>query len=237
VPEDDRDRRWPSTEAHIFQDRHGQWRARVCLSIGGQVRMFYVPARTETGAASRLQLLLRVETVLDDIGVLFGFTSDKSATAELARTCTERDDARAELTRFQLAIEQAACDTPGIEACVFFGPMSDAKPQGAAAVAWDRAHQWADGDDFFTAEARATLKMLFARVAARDEEEIRPFILRPKQVRGILDYVRSVVRSLGDWSAYDRWHELSGEVEQLRARCTVLKSELADARQQLQDRQ
>ena len=71
-----------------------------------------MPPAGEPGIASRLMLLLRVESSLDSIGI---------------------------------------ASTP------------DA---GAHGVAWDRARQWAQGDDFFTAEARAILQWLLIEAPA-----------------------------------------------------------------------
>lgn len=89
------DARWPNTEVRLYQDRYGGWRARVDLRIGDEERMFYVPALTQSGVGTRLQLMLCVEVELDAIGVACGHArANDAGTVELAKICIERDQAR-----------------------------------------------------------------------------------------------------------------------------------------------
>jgi hypothetical protein len=65
--------------------------------MGDRHRLFYVPTREEIGTSTRVVLLLRIETVLDDIGVLYGLEPlNTPGILELTRACEQRDQARME---------------------------------------------------------------------------------------------------------------------------------------------
>ena len=96
------------------------------------------------------------------------------------RLLDEHAALRDELTRYQLAIEEAPHTRESVHAVAYFPSM-------------------------------------------RFGGEGKTYAIAPDKVSGLLEFIRSKVRQLGDWSAYKQWHELSGRVP-------LLEGQLAQAR-------
>lgn len=56
--------RHPNVDVHLYQDRHGRWRARINVAIRGVETTLRVPSPESTGYQARLQVLIAVDDAL-----------------------------------------------------------------------------------------------------------------------------------------------------------------------------